>query len=875
MRTDYRALQRKYGRLFEKQLEIEEKYKNSAMERAAENFDKKKESGDFGASSTAGVIESVVRDEVIAGLTEGLMKKRCGVQPAYNGIVTEMAEIMGEDFIPVVAVATVSRILSSLVMKKNDKGTLSAVTWTLANVLKDEFILRKFEHECEKEDKYAIFKSTMDGMTKRVGSHYKMAYLSARIHNEGIDYPTFDTHNMQLLAGRVLAIVIELLGEWVTLETNGMKSANKSDYTTLEPTETFLDIVEQSREYIMSNAIRKCACVIPPRRWESALECSGYYGVLTGSAPFIRSQELKGNNAIRKQQKKMLQEANLSALFKIINGIQETPFRINRKVLEVIREVVKDGKGEFAGVPRLKNHPLPEKLPETASEEEVLQARAVRFEIHKKNRKISSKIWAFNSIYDAALLYEEFDRIYFPHNLDYRGRVYPVNTDIHPQGSDMMKGLLEFADPAECKSEDDVKWLAIAGATHAAYQGMDKKTFAERIQWIEDNHTNIIASADDPLNYTWWWEVSQDEHPVSFLAFCFEWQRLEEYKRAHNGSMIGFKCHAAIPFDGSCSGIQHYAAILRDEIGGKAVNLLNTGKVEDIYREVAEVVNKAIEKDFLTGDEEQQFFATVWKNYAITAGHADGKLTRKVVKRPVMTFGYGSDVTGFTDQLGEDIITPFTSDANNKHIFEQDGKDCSRKAARYLAVHIKNSLSRTVRSAVVGRDYLKEITKLVTKSGQTMMWKTPLGFPVCQLQFKSEDRSIQLPIAGIRRRITLSRDSEELNKAKIKTSIAPNFIHSQDAAHLQLVVGGALAEGITNFQLIHDSFGTDLGNSNRFFHIIREQFVGMYANKNVLGSLVDQVDWLIDEKLIDDIPDTPSFGGLNVSSVLESQYAFS
>jgi DNA-directed RNA polymerase len=96
--------------------------------------------------------------------------------------------------------------------------------------------------------------------------------------------------------------------------------------------------------------------------------------------------------------------------------------------------------------------------------------------------------------------------------------------------------------------------------------------------------------------------------------------------------------------DGTCNGLQNFSAILRDEVGGKAVNLLPADKPNDIYTDVAELVIKRVEEDAMGGNE-------------IAAGWI-GRVTRKVTKRPVMTLAYGASRYGFAKMVFEDTITP-------------------------------------------------------------------------------------------------------------------------------------------------------------------------------------------------------------------------
>lgn len=53
------------------------------------------------------------------------------------------------------------------------------------------------------------------------------------------------------------------------------------------------------------------------------------------------------------------------------------------------------------------------------------------------------------------------------------------------------------------------------------------------------------------------------------------------------GNPPAFVSHLPIHQDGSCNGLQHYAALGRDEEGGKEVNLLPTEKPSDVYSSVA------------------------------------------------------------------------------------------------------------------------------------------------------------------------------------------------------------------------------------------------------------------------------------------------
>ena len=55
--------------------------------------------------------------------------------------------------------------------------------------------------------------------------------------------------------------------------------------------------------------------------------------------------------------------------------------------------------------------------------------------------------------------------------------------------------------------------------------------------------------------------------------------------------------------DGSCNGLQHYAAIGRDKLGASSVNLVPASKPQDVYSEIAALVERKRAEDAAKGVE--------------------------------------------------------------------------------------------------------------------------------------------------------------------------------------------------------------------------------------------------------------------------------
>ena len=77
----------------------------------------------------------------------------------------------------------------------------------------------------------------------------------------------------------------------------------------------------------------------------------------------------------------------------------------------------------------------------------------------------------------------------------------------------------------------------------------------------------------------------------------------------------------AVHQDGTCNGLQHYAALGGDSRGAQQVNLGVTDKPSDVYTYVAEMVQASIDEDVKKGDKYAQMLT--------------GKIARKVVKQTV------------------------------------------------------------------------------------------------------------------------------------------------------------------------------------------------------------------------------------------------
>ena len=46
---------------------------------------------------------------------------------------------------------------------------------------------------------------------------------------------------------------------------------------------------------------------------------------------------------------------------------------------------------------------------------------------------------------NVAKAFRNVEKIYFPHNVDFRGRIYPIPPHLNHMGADISRGLLEYS----------------------------------------------------------------------------------------------------------------------------------------------------------------------------------------------------------------------------------------------------------------------------------------------------------------------------------------------------------------------------------------------------------------------------------------------
>lgn len=633
---------------------------------------------------------------------------------------------------------------------------------------------------------------------------------------------------------KLLYTLIESTGcfEIVSIKQPGDKHQKKY----LRPHSDVVDKVQKAHEKAELMRPDMLPMVVIPKVWDQD-QSGGYYtrtmSVIMGSDKFDRNQTQQSTPS--------------EQMFDALNQLQETAWKVNPQVLEVALALdERDHKLGALDSPAdvyMPDFPAPKEEMDKWKEEnpEAHKAwRRQRTQAFNEQHSKGSKQMGQHAAITIADQFSQYERIYFPWRLDFRGRAYPVTHYLNPQASDLSKGLLQFADGVELGTSG-AYWLALQGANT---YGFDKAKLDERVQWVHDHQAMILDSARDPLGGEKFW--TEADKPWEFLAFCFEWAGYVK----HGPS---FKSHLKVAVDGSCNGLQHLSAMLKDEVGGASVNLRNLEHRRDVYAIVAEEVARKVREDALAGDE----YGKLW----------DGLVDRKVVKRNVMTKPYGVTKRGMADQIAEEV---------------KDYKDESFapvqadlfKGAFYLAQKVEEATKATVAAAVEVMDWFKACVKVFNEADQGVAWTTPADMLVVQHRVAVTSKRIDTYMGNKRIQLKFGEATNKLNKEGQSSGIAPNIVHSFDAAHQALTILRCVNDhGMKDFGMVHDSFGCHAGHMENLFHILRDEFVKMYSY-DVLADLRDQFQAQLPEDYKEELPEPPVMRNLNIEEVRQSSFFF-
>nr|KYP51452.1 hypothetical protein KK1_026738 [Cajanus cajan] len=569
--------------------------------------------------------------------------------------------------------------------------------------------------------------------------------------------------------------------------------------------------------------------LVPPKKWK---------GYEKGGHLFLPSYIMRTHGSKKQQDvMKNVERKQMQKVCEALDTLGNTKWRVNRRLLSVVESLWAGG-GNIAGLIDRKDVPIPERPPVENLKQiqewkwSVRKAEKINLERHSLRCDTELKLSVARKMKDE-------EGFYYPHNVDFRGRAYPMHSHLNHLSSDLCRGLLEFAEGRPLV-KSGLHWLKIHLAN--LYAGsIEKLSYDGRLAFVENHLHDIFDSADNPINGNRWWLMAED--PFQCLAACINLS--EALRSSSPNSVIS---HLPIHQDGSCNGLQHYAALGRDALEATAVNLVASEKPADVYSEIAVRVHDIMRRD---SNKDPAAYPD-----ALLAKVLIDQIDRKLVKQTVMTSVYGVTFVGAREQI--------------KRRLEEKGHITDEKllftAACYAAKVTLTALGEIFGAARFIMAWLGDCAKVIASENQPVRWTTPLGLPVVQPYCKTERH---LQIRTSLQFLALRREGNAVDAKKQRTAFPPNFVHSLDGSHMMMTALASRDAGLC-FAGVHDSFWTHACDVEKMSQILREKFVELYSMpilENLLEGFETSYPGLA-------FPPLPERGDFDLRKVLESPYFF-
>ncbi|CAM9911438.1 unnamed protein product, partial [Sphacelaria rigidula] len=300
-------------------------------------------------------------------------------------------------------------------------------------------------------------------------------------------------------------------------EVRSMNVKRRHGVVAMDPAVYSKMIDEDVRKFVEPRFV---PMLVPPREWTRS-DKGGYLNLRTN---VMRTWGDKG-------QRDALRQAELGRVFDGLNCLGKVKWRVNASILDMATEAWAKNL-EVGDLPKRPEIPYPEAPPglvlnpngvvKIARKEDMEDPEMVE-KLHAFRRsvkKVKTKNANLHSMRcDLKLkmsIAQEFrDHVfYFPYNMDFRGRTYPVPPNLNILGSDFCRGVLMF-DEARPLGERGMYWLKVHLAN---LYGQDKISFDDRVAFVEDHLEEIRDSAEKPLDGNRWW--MEADKPWQCLSVC-------------------------------------------------------------------------------------------------------------------------------------------------------------------------------------------------------------------------------------------------------------------------------------------------------------------------------------------------------------------
>lgn len=229
----------------------------------------------------------------------------------------------------------------------------------------------------------------------------------------------------------------------------------------------------------------------------------------------------------------------------------------------------------------------------------------------------------YRNIINIALLFRG-EKIYLPVFMDFRGRIYPLASYLTYQGGDIARSLLNFNSDNNKPSDNEHILIYFCNVF-----GHKNRCMKSRINWAKTTlpymaelYEHDRQKFDDEF-------LTNAKEKAQFMSCFLSIYKCLGSKRSYSNSKT------PVLFDATCSGMQHLSALTTNIDLATLVNLTNN-ELKDFYGHCAEILTQVIAD--LPDKKLRETLSMV-------------KITRKLVKLPVMTIPYNIGLESLTEKI--------------------------------------------------------------------------------------------------------------------------------------------------------------------------------------------------------------------------------
>lgn len=660
---------------------------------------------------------------------------------------------------------------------------------------------------------------------KSVGQKFKRRF--AREAAKAVDLVTTRWAKADALA--VGLLLVEMLAERTNLiEIVTKLNARGRRYCVIQPSKDIRNWIRSCHEYHETLEPMFLPTIEKPLEWNNPW-VGGYASLEWKPRPLVKSRS--------KAYQESLSSSLSSQVYSAVNFVQNTPWTVDHAIVDLVRDCWKEGLA-IDGLPPSRDEELPTKPVNIDTDQEARRNwRKAAAKIHFLNESYESqRLLTLKALFVADKM-KEHKHLWFPHQLDFRGRGYPLPLFLHPQGVSYAKAMLRFANGKQLKTDSDQYPLYVQVANK---WGLDKKPLAERVKWVEESRDLIEQVGRDPWGTKKWLEADE---PFAFVAACRELRGMWR-----EGSK--FVSSLPIAMDATTQGLQIYSMLLKDPVAALATNVVPSDRPSDPYQFVAE---KVIARLRLSDD-------------PLAKSLLAFGIDRSTTKRQTMTLPYGLTLHSCINYTREWLEDKMRKQGNPFGLE-------TYKPIALLGKTIWESIGDVVGSAQRGMDFIRACMAVLIEHDVTPYWMTPIGFPV-RMRYENYDViTVSTRIGAKAKVLSLRQENGRQSKRKALNGGPANYIHSLDGfgGLLGHTINMCASNGVQNLGSVHDQILCLPADYMKVSSCVREATVDIFS-RDLLKEFRDGVLTMLPSSA--KMPDVPEYGSLDISKVRDSDYYF-